>query len=177
MNKNQITSYETDASRLKGNVEKVIFPQTIEEIQQVIKTTNLDIVPRGAGTGLVGGTIPNNSIIIDMSKMNKVTNFDLKQQTVKVEAGTTLKELNEKLNKVGFEFPIKTLNNQISTIGGMIATNAAGEHTLKYNTIREWIQEVEFINGRGEIVKPSKVDIADTCGMEGTTGCHHNQSS
>ena len=77
MNKKIITCYETDASRLIGKAEKVAFPKKIEEVQELIKKTKLDIVPRGAGTGLVGGCIPENSLVLDMGKMNNISSFNL----------------------------------------------------------------------------------------------------
>jgi FAD/FMN-containing dehydrogenase len=165
----EISCYNSDASRIVGKAEKVFLPKTVEEIQQIMKSTNLDIVPRGSGTSLVGGCVPNNSVVVDLSKMNKVSNFKFKERSVKVEAGVMIKELNEKLNQVGFEFPIK-INNSIATIGGMIATNSSGDYTLKYGNIKEWIEEVEFVNGRGELMKTTKVDISEVCGMEGITG-------
>ena len=100
MNKKEMSCYETDASRLKGIAEKVFSPETIEEVQKIVKNTKLDIVPRGSGTNIVGGCVPNNSIIIDMSKMNKVTNFLPLRKTVRVEAGITLKELLADLDKI-----------------------------------------------------------------------------
>ncbi len=170
MNRKEMICYETDASRLKGIIQKVVFPQKIEEIVKIVKNSKFDIVPRGSGTGLVGGTIPNNSIVIDISKMNKVSNYLPLRKTVRVEAGITLKELNDKLSSIGMEFPIDVYNKGISSIGGMIAMNAIGNRSMRYGNIRDWIEEIEFINGLGELVKTSKADLTDVCGMEGITG-------
>jgi len=170
MNKKEITCYETDASRLIGKAEKVVFPKTIKEIKDFIKTADLDIVPRGAGTSLVGGCIPNNSLIIDVSKMNKVLNLDKANHSIYVEAGVTLKELNEKLNSFNFEFPINPLNHGISSLGGMIATNASDNKSMRYGDMSDWIKEIDFINGRGDLIKISKSDVKDVCGMEGING-------
>ncbi len=168
MNSKHITPYNTDASRLIGKTNKIIFPKTQEEVKKIVKLEN-SLVPRGGGTNLVGGCIPNDSIVIDLSKMNKVSKLDLKQRTIRVEAGTTIKELNEKLSAIHLEFPIIPYNLS-ATIGGMIATNASGDYTLKYGTMKEWIEEIEFVNGRGELIKTTKSDISDVCGMEGITG-------
>jgi len=170
MNRKEMTCYNTDASRLVGKTEKVVFPKTAEEVAQVVKSANKDIVPRGAGTSLVGGCIPNDSIVVDMSKMNKVSKFNTAKKTVLVEAGVTLKELNEKLSRVGFEFPIESFNQGISSIGGMVALNAPGFRSMKYGRIRDWIEEIEFVNGRGELMHVGKSDLMDVCGMEGITG-------
>jgi len=170
MNKKETVCYESDASQLRGDVEKVVFAKSVNDIQKIVKTTGIDIIPRGAGTGLVGGCVPNNSIIIDLGKMNSVLDFDPVKSSVSVEAGITLKELNEKLRAKGFEFPIIPGNKGISSIGGMIATNASGSRSMRYGRIKEWVEEIEFVNGRGELMKVGKADLGDVCGMEGITG-------
>jgi FAD/FMN-containing dehydrogenase len=168
--KKEMVCYNTDASRLIGNTEKVVFPKTVKEVQKIVKTSNLDIVPRGAGSERVGGVIPNNSIVVDMSKMNEVLNFDALKRTVCVQVGITIRELNERLNKIGFEFPIQTNNKGISSIGGMIALNQIGNRSMKYGKMKDWVEEIEFIDGKGELIKLSKSDMMDICGMEGITG-------
>ncbi len=170
MNRKEIVCYETDASRIKGSAEKIFFPEKLEDVISIVKNSRTDIVPRGSGTGLVGGCVPSNSIVVDMGRMNKVSNFLPLKKTIKAEAGITLKELNEKLNQVGFEFPIDSSNNEISTIGGMIATNSSGDRNMRYGSIKDWIEEIEFVNGKGELSKTSKADLSDVCGMEGITG-------
>ncbi|MGV8152055.1 MAG: FAD-binding protein [Candidatus Nanoarchaeia archaeon] len=169
VNKKEILCYKTDASRMIGETEKVFFPEKVEDIQNTV-LLNTDLVIRGAATGLVGGAVPNNSLIIDMNKMNIVKNFDKIKRTVYAEAGVSVRELNEKLSALGYEFPINPLNQGVSTIGGMIATNASDNREMKYGKMRDWIEEIEFVNGKGEIVKTSKADIMDVCGMEGITG-------
>jgi len=171
MNKNEMTCYRTDASRLEGNAVKVLFPESAEEVKNVVKgaSSDLDIVPRGGGSNLVGGCVPRKlgSIIVDMRKMNKVLDFNPKDKTVFAEAGVTIKELNEKLKAVGFEFP--DFFNEFSTIGGLTALNSISDFS-RYGHIKEWIEEIEFVNGRGDFIKVSKADLGDVCGMEGITG-------
>ena len=169
MNKKEILSYETDASRITGKAEKVVFPKKAEDVQEAVKNSSMDFVPRGGGTSQTGGTIPNNSIVIDMSKMNKILSFDPKKRIVEIEAGISLKELNEKLNSINLEFPIKSLNES-STIGGLASINSPNSRSMKYGRIKDWIEEIEFINGRGELMRASKSDLGDVCGMEGITG-------
>jgi len=168
--KKEMICYTTDASRLIGNAEKVVFPKTVKEVQDIIRTPATDIVPRGAGSGLVGGTIPNNSVVVDMTKMNGILEFNPGKRIVNVESGITLRELNEKLKSRGFEFPIDVSNEGISTIGGMIATNASGDRSMKYGTMKDWVSGVDFVDGKGELIKATKADLGEVCGMEGITG-------
>lgn len=168
MKPNELICYNVDASQLEGVAENVVFPESIEEVQRIISNSKFDIVPRGGGSNIVGGCIPQNSIVIDLKKMNKVLEFDSKERSVFAEAGVTIKELNEKLKAVGFEFPIYC--NDISTIGGMVARGEIGEMAMKYGPIKEWVSEIELVNGRGEIVKIGKADLSEVYGMEGITG-------
>ncbi|VVB78372.1 D-lactate dehydrogenase (acceptor) [uncultured archaeon] len=168
--KKELVSYSTDASRIKGIAERVVFPKDVREVEDIIKTPATDIVPRGAGSGLVGGVVPNNSVVVDMTKMNKVLEFNSGKRVVKVEAGITIRELNEKLSSRGYEFPIDVYNQGISTIGGMIATNSTGDRSMKYGTMKDWVDGVEYIDGKGEFIKATKADIGEVCGMEGITG-------
>ena len=170
MIRKEIIAYNTDAYGIIGKVEKVVFPKNVKEVSEIVRITNMDIVPRGAGTGFEGGVVPNNSLVIDMTKMNKIVSFNSSKKTLVVEAGIILKELNEKLVAKGYEFPIDVLNKDVSSIGGMIATNASGKRAMRYGSIRDWLDEIEFINGKGELIKTSKADLMDVCGMEGITG-------
>ena len=165
-----LVCYDSDASRISGDIGGVIFPRKSEKICDVVKTSKLDIVPRGAGTGLMGGCVPKGSVVIDVSKMNSVGKLDKKHREIYVEAGVTVKELNEKLKKAGLEFPIYMIERSFSTIGGLIALGVLGDRSMRYGELKDWIEEIDFVSGRGELVKLSKADLTDVCGMEGLTG-------
>jgi len=130
----------------------------------------LDIVPRGGGSNLRGSCVPNNSIILDLSKMDKILDIDVERKTADVEAGVILEDLNSELEKFNLEFPVDTLSKEICTIGGMIATNAAGSREIKYGRMRNWVEELDAIDGKGNFRKVSKNDVSDFSGMEGLTG-------
>lgn len=159
----ELTCYNTDGSRIIGSALKVVFPENVEEVKKVV-FNNHNIVPRGSGSNFVGGCIPNNSVVIDIKKMNKVS---FENGKVYAESGVTMKELNEKLKSIDFEFPV--FSNEERTIGGMIAMNSNG-YFGRYGDIKEWIEEIELVNGKGEVVKIGKADLSDVCGMEGITG-------
>ena len=101
--------YSVDASELVGNLTHVYTPKTVSEICNIVKT-NQKITIRGAGTGLVGGSVPQGDVILSMIKMNKIINFDEKGKIVEVESGVILDELND------FLLPIETIihSNHIS---------------------------------------------------------------
>ena len=77
MNKNLMKAYEMDASRLKGKALDVVLPRTIGEVMKIVASTKR-IVPRGAGTGLAGGAVPQNGqdVVLELSKLIAISNFD-----------------------------------------------------------------------------------------------------
>jgi len=162
-------AYQSDASQIKGTAKEIIFPKTTAEVIKIIKMRQ-NIVPRGAGTGLAGGCVPLNSVILDMSKMDKILSIDRAGKAVEVESGIILENLNFLLKPLGLEFPINPSSYKSCTIGGMIACNAVGTRAVKYGRTSDWIKEIEMVNGKGEVAKMGKIDFSDVTGLEGLTG-------
>lgn len=160
-------AYSSDASQIRGKTDTVVWPETENDVIRTVKyclEKNMNIVTRGGGTGLVGGAVPDNSIIIDLSKMNKI---DIQRNHAIVEPGVILEDLNQKIDQF---FPVITGSRKACTIGGMIATNAAGMRSLKYGKMENWVEELEVIDGNGNKLKIGKEKIKDFCGKEGATG-------
>ena len=169
MRQSLIKSYETDASQIKGKATDVILPKTITEIQNIVKQEN-NITPRGGGTGLVGGAVPQDGIVVDLSKLNKIIKFDAQRKTIEVQTGIILGELNGFLSKHNLEFPVKPSSYEVCTIGGMIATDAVGSRAIKYGRTSKWVDSIEIINSEGELRKIGKAELSDYSALEGTTG-------
>ena len=167
--KNKVV-YEENINNLPAKALAIVFPESLQEIKTLVKLSDNDIIARGGGSSLTGATIPDNSIIVDFSKMNKIIDINPVKKTIKVEPGILLSELNEELEQYDLEFPIIPIFGGIETIGGMIAKNSLGNREIKYNRMMNWIDSLEIINGKGEQIKISKSDISDFVGLEGTTG-------
>ena len=160
-------AYSSDASRIKGVADTVVWPKTVEDIRQTIsyaKRHKLNLVPRGAGTGLVGGAVPQNSVVVDLCKMDK---FVVKEDRAIVQPGVVLDDLNSASD---FILPVIPGSHKVCTIGGMIATNAAGMRAFRYGKMIDWIEELRVIDGSGKLLKIKGENIKNFCGMEGTTG-------
>jgi len=164
-------AYRTDASGIIRKPKEVFLPSNLEQIRDRV-LFGRNIVIRGGGSSLVGGSIANDfdSLIIDLSKMNRILSLDISRKQVLVEAGIILDELNEFLEDYNLEFPVHPISEKICTIGGMIASNAGGSRELKYGRTGNLVEEVELINGRGELIKLRKADLSDVVGLEGITG-------
>jgi len=164
--------YSYDASNeKKGKALMVVWPTSVLQIRKLILLANrshFDIVPRGAGTGLAGAVIPDNSVVLDLSKMNRILKFDKDSATVTVEPGVILNDLNKALSKFGLFFPVIPSSYKSCTIGGMISTDAIGNRAIKYGRCSDWIKMMEIVDGTGKQI-PIK-DVKKFSGTEGTVG-------
>lgn len=154
--------YGRDASCIEGKVREVCWPKDKEELRAVVhycKRNKIPIALRGGGTSMSGGAVPNNSIIIDLSKMNHI--YEIKDDYVMVECGVSCFALNKEISgNTGRQFPIEPVNCA-STIGGMLATNAS---SLNGRRIRDYVIGVWGVNGEGKFLKLP----LDIIGTEGT---------
>ena len=162
-------AYREDASMIRGNAEKIFLPETISELQEIVKQEG-KITIRGAGTGLVGGAVPQNDAVVDLSKMKKIISIDKKEKEAVVEAGVVLAELNRELEKYNLEFPVNPSSYEVCTIGGMIATNAVGARAWKYGRTADWVKEIEVVKADGESERIGKLGLSDFSGLEGISG-------
>ena len=158
--------YNSDASQIQGKTVLVVRPGNAKEVHQIIlfvKRNHGNIVIRGGGTGLVGGSVPENSVVMDLSRMNKI--LDRGIDYVVVEPGVILEDLNKNLDDKFF--PVIPASYKSCTIGGMIATNAVGMRAVKYGNTGNWVRELEIIDGDARL---RKADLNEVIGKEGVTG-------
>lgn len=166
-----ITVYGCDASQVVGRAKAVVWPTSAAQVSEVVKLcakTNTALVARGAGTGLLGGAVPQNAIVIDLSRMNKI--LRITPGRVFVEPGLVIADLNDKLAETGQYFPVIPASHHVATVGGAISTNASGMRAIRYGPMREWIVELEAVDGTGKVLAVRGASIDDFCGAEGTTG-------
>ncbi|MFA4960373.1 MAG: FAD-binding oxidoreductase [Candidatus Pacearchaeota archaeon] len=161
--------YATDSSGVEGKASEIVFPENIEETRQIVLREN-KIVARGGGTGLAGGAVPQNDVVLDLSKLTKIENLDKERLTIEVEAGVILDDLQDYLNKYNLEFPINPSSHSVCTIGGMIATDSVGSRAIRYGKTSQWVKWIDVIDGAGNIGRKGITELSDYIGMEGITG-------
>jgi FAD/FMN-containing dehydrogenase/Fe-S oxidoreductase len=151
--------YATDASIYQIEPVAVAFPRGGKQASSAIVAaaqSGLPIIPRGAGTGLVGGAI-GEGLVIDFSRHNHdITDLDLEESTVRVGPGVVLDNLNHFLRPHGLCFGPDVATSSRATLGGMIANNSSGAHTPVYGTTADHIAEMEIIlaDGKRHIIGP-----------------------
>src|ERR1051325_698077 len=147
--------YATDASHYQIEPLAVSFPRDSKQVSAVIQAAGhagVAIIPRGAGTGLVGGAI-GDGLVIDFSRFNRwIGDFNSEQRTVRVGAGVVLDQLNSYLRPEGFCFGPDVATSSRATIGGMIANNSSGSHAPIYGTTADHLVELEIVLGDGRVL-------------------------
>ncbi len=162
-----------------GRPAAVVLPSCAREVSAVVKIArecNEPIVARGAGTGLCGGAVPiAGGVIVSLMRMNKILELDLPNQRVRVQPGLMNLDLSRRVAAEGLFYAPDPSSQQISTIGGNIATNAGGPHCLSYGTTVNHVLGLEVVDDDGEVFATSIDDAgydltAALVGSEGTLG-------
>jgi D-lactate dehydrogenase (cytochrome) len=148
----EIQNYLVDASNFKGMCEAVYFPETSEEISQLVISANrtkTNVTIAGNHTGLTGSGIPQNGIVISTEKLNHILEVNTKENYVIVGPGVLLQDLQNELKHLGLFYPPDPTETNCF-IGGTIATNASGAKTFKYGATRNFVLELEIILADGD---------------------------
>lgn len=153
----ELLVYESDGLTLfRALADFVVFPTSSEHVAAVVKLANregLPFVARGAGTGLSGGCLPaEGGLVLSMMRMNRVLEVDYENQFAVVEPGLVNLHLSAKVGARGYYYAPDPSSQQACTIGGNIAENSGGPHTLKYGVTTNHVLGLEVVLPDGEIV-------------------------
>ncbi len=137
-----------------GATPIMLTPRTTEEVAAAVKICaehKLPLMPQGGNTGLVGGNTPQGEVLISVKKMAAIRDINPTANAMTVEAGATLQSVLDAADGANRKFPL-TLSSQGScTVGGVLSTNAGGNHVLKYGTTKELVFGVEAVLADGSI--------------------------
>jgi FAD/FMN-containing dehydrogenase/Fe-S oxidoreductase len=146
------TLYATDASIYEIIPDAVVMPKTADDVARTVQFCaqhKLPVTGRGGGTGLHGGCI-NRGIIIDFTRyMNRVLEFDPQRRVIRVEPGVVLDELNALLARHGLQFPPDVATSSRATVGGMIANNSCGAHSMIYGRTVDHVIDLDLVLADG----------------------------
>lgn len=168
--------YALDATN-KQNIENlpdaVVFVETVEQVQQVVKLAydnKVPVIARGAGTNLVGACIvKKGGIVLNFSKMNKILEVNSENLTIKVQPGVVIADIQKEVEKIGLFYPPDPSNLAVSTIGGSIALSSGGPRTFKYGSTKDYIIDLKVVLSDGRIINTG----ANTA--KNSTGYHLSQ--
>jgi len=179
----ELKVYECDGWTIEKSMPDVLLlPRTTGQLSAVLTALNrrgVAFVPRGAGTGLSGGCLPLNApAMICTSKMNRIVEIDLDNRRVVAESGVVNLHVTNAVKAQGYFYAPDPSSQVACTIGGNIAENSGGPHTLKYGVTTNHVLALELILPDGEVVElggPTEERcgydlVGAVVGAEGTAG-------
>ncbi len=148
--------YSYDATNNPVAPDAVVFPGGAEEVSLILKMANSErfpVVPRGAGTGFTGGSLPvEGGVVLSTERMRSIRGIDTENLTADVEPGVVTGELQSEVEGLGLFYPPDPTSLKFSTIGGNIAECAGGPRALKYGVTRDYILGLEVVLPTGDII-------------------------
>jgi glycolate oxidase len=182
VDKGDVIVYEQDGSIFQVMPEVVAVPGDVKQVAAVVKAAkraHVPIVPRGSGTGLAGGAVPaEGGIVLSLARLNKILKIDLQNRIAIVEPGVINLDVSKAVAREGFFYAPDPSSQAACSIGGNVANNSGGPHTLAYGVTTNHVLGVEVVLDDGQIVwlggEVPDTPGYDLCGIfvgsEGTMG-------
>jgi glycolate oxidase len=149
--------YEYDGGVDKRRPDLVVFPRTTEHVAGIVhiaREFHLPLVGRGAGTGLSGGAIPHKGgILVVFARMNKILEIDLENERAVLQPGVVNLDITAAVAAQGYFYAPDPSSQRACTIGGNVAENAGGPHTLAYGVTTNHVLGLEVVLADGKVVE------------------------
>jgi glycolate oxidase len=154
----ELLVYECDGYTVEKNrPDVVVLPGSVEQVSRVVRACNehdVPFLPRGAGTSLAGGCLPvGGGVLIALTRMKRVLEINLRDRYALIEPGVVNLHLTNELRPHGYHFAPDPSSQGACTIGGNVATNSGGPHTLKYGVTVNHVLGLELVLPEGDIVR------------------------
>lgn len=150
--------YESDGlSAYRVRPRAVVLPATTEEVAEVVRLLHdakIEIVPRGAGTGLSGGALPTpDGVIVGTARMNQILEIDVRDRIARVQPGVVNARLTDATRPHGLYYAPDPSSQSTCTLGGNVAENSGGPHCLKYGVTMRYVTGLTVVMAGGEVVR------------------------
>jgi len=176
-------SYDCDAYTVDRSAPTVVvLPSSTQEVQRIVRwchQQSVPFTPRGAGTGLSGGAMPAlGGVVISLKRMTQILEIDADNRQLQAQAGIPNLKISKAVEQFGLHFAPDPSSQSVATLGGNIAENSGGPHTLKYGVTAQHIRQVTLIDPEGESMEiggrvpggPGLDFLNIVVGGEGTVG-------
>ncbi len=162
--------YSYDATNKKFLPDLVIFPENSEAVSNILKIANeerIPIIPRGAGSGFTGGSLPiNGGIVLCMTKMRKIIEIDDNNLIAILEPGVITETLQKEVENLGLFYPPDPSSLKFSTMGGNVAECAGGPRGVKYGVTKDYVIGLEVVIPSGDIINPGVKTMKGVVGYD-----------
>jgi len=148
--------YSYDATGVEYLPEAVIFPGNREEISAIMTlatSAGFPVVPRGAGSGFVGGALPvEGGLVMSLKRLNRILEIDRDNMTALVEPGVVTGHLQKEVENIDLFYPPDPSSLKFCTIGGNVAMGSGGPRAVKYGVTRDYVMGLEVVLPTGEVI-------------------------
>jgi glycolate oxidase len=162
------TLYAYDGTSAKALPEAVVIAPSREDVAVVLRfasARDLPVVPRGAGTGLSGGSVPaQGGIALVLASMRRIREIDSGSMLVVCEPGVITGELQRTVEAAGFFYPPDPASLNYCTIGGNVAENAGGPRAVKYGVTKDYVMGLEIVRATGDVVRLGGKQVKNVTG-------------
>ncbi|SOC36286.1 FAD-binding oxidoreductase [Ureibacillus acetophenoni] len=170
----QLLAYSYDATaNFQALPDIVLSPRNTKEVSEIIKICNeykIPVVPRGSGSNLAAGTVPNQGgVVLLFNHMNKIIDFDKENLTITVQPGMITADICSFVEKENLFYPPDPSSMKISTIGGNVSENSGGLRGLKYGVTKDYVKGLTAVLPNGEIVQTGGKLAKDVAGYDLTS--------
>ncbi len=155
--KEELLCYSYDAAGISFMPDAVVFPGCEDEVSQILQYASqkkINIIPRGAGSGMTGGAVPvNGGIVLVFSRMNQILEINEDNFYVRVQPGVVISDIHRSVEEKGLFYPPDPASSSICTIGGNIGECAGGPRAVKYGVTRDYVLGLRAILPSGELIQ------------------------
>ncbi len=163
-------THSYDATQQEYYPDAVVYAQTVEQVSEIVKLANkerIPVLPRGAGSGFTGGSLPvNGGIVVVLTKMNDILTIDEDNLTATVEPGVITAHLQEEVEKLGLFYPPDPASKDFCTLGGNVAECAGGPRCVKYGVTKDYVLGLEVVTPTGDIINTGGLTIKNVVGYD-----------
>ncbi len=162
--------YSYDASGLASMPDMVVLPQGPEAVSKVLvmaSDARIPIVPRGAGSGTAGGSVPAlGGIVVSLARMNRILSIRPDDLTVDVEPGAITGDIQKAVEEKGLFYPPDPASLAFCTIGGNVSTGAGGPRAVKYGVTKDYVVSLEVGLAGGDIIRTGTKTAKNAVGYD-----------
>jgi glycolate oxidase len=163
-------TYGTDALKRGAPADLVVFPGNTWEVAAAVRICaehRIPIVPRGAGSGYTGGSVPvHGGVVVALDRMNRIIEIDEANLVAVVEPNVITGDLQDAVERVGLFYPPDPASLRQSAVGGNVAENAGGPRAFKYGTTKQYVLGLEAVLPTGEIIETGGKVVKNVVGYD-----------
>lgn len=163
-------THSYDATQQQFLPEAVVYAENTQQVRDVVKLAyhnNIPLLPRGAGSGFTGGTLPvQGGIVLVLSRMNRILLIDTDNLIAVVEPGVITADLQKEVEKLGLFYPPDPASKEFCTLGGNVAECAGGPRCVKYGVTKDYVFGLEVVTPQGDIIRTGGQTLKNVAGYD-----------